>query len=254
MYCSKCGNEIKEAEKFCGKCGSEIKEKVTSNVKEIKENKSIIKKKFILIGLAILVVIGIIYSSINGGIFKNNKQVQIPNLVGKTVEEAEYETSKLGLKLKISMGSSNNIITEQDPKYIDNYKIKKNTTINIELATQEEKQKQQEERQKKQEEENKIKDIIKEWAKHVRDANEGSVSYKSHSKYATSDNGKIIYQIVYDTGSKYSEYRQLVALGSDLSDIKGTTKLYYFTYLSNGSPGASGEKEMKWEAEKLWGI
>lgn len=131
---------------------------------------------------------------------------------------------------------------------------KENSNSNISIETEEEKQKRLLKEQKRKEEEEKISNIIKDWASIVRDSNQGSVKYKSHRKYATANDGKIIYMIVYDTGSKYSEYRQLVAIDENLTEIKGTTKLYYYTYLSDGRPGSNQEQELKWEAEKNWGI
>ena len=128
------------------------------------------------------------------------------------------------------------------------------TTSNVNVETEEEKQKRLLEEQKRKEKEEKISNIIKDWASIVRDSNQGSVKYKSHKKYATANDGKIIYMLIYDTGSKYSEYKQLVAIDENLTEIKGTTKLYYYTYLSDGRPGSNQEQELKWEAEKNWGI
>lgn len=124
------------------------------------------------------------------------------------------------------------------------------TKPSIKVETEEEKQA----RIKEQENNDKVEKIITEWAEYVRNSNKGSVKYKSHKKYTTANNGKIIYMIIYDTGSKYSEYRQLVAIDENLTEIKGTTKLYYYTYLSDGRAGANDEQKLKWEAEQLWGI
>lgn len=179
--------------------------------------------------------------------------VKVPNIIGKTVKEARNELNEVGLSIKNNNHYAENlIVTYQYPS--SHSEMKKGEEITINTNTEEEIEKQQEEERKKQEEDNRVKEIIKEWAEYVRDANEGEVSYKSSRKYDVAEDGKQIYLIIYDTGSEYLEYRQLVAFNEELTNITGTTKLYEFTYISSGSAGANQEKEMLWEAEKLWGI
>lgn len=50
MFCSKCGNEVKDTEKFCGKCGNKIS-------KNIKQKGKIPITKSIILGLIIFIVV-----------------------------------------------------------------------------------------------------------------------------------------------------------------------------------------------------
>lgn len=64
------------------------------------------------------------------------KDVQIPNLVGMTREEAEQTTKDLNLKLEVkSEEYDENVeagkIISQDPQYIENYKVKEKSTITV---------------------------------------------------------------------------------------------------------------------------
>ena len=71
MYCSKCGNKLKENAKFCGVCGTNIEEKIqevkeTPKVIEIEEKETKIESKanniivLIIVLLTLLVSIGLI--------------------------------------------------------------------------------------------------------------------------------------------------------------------------------------------------
>ena len=215
MFCSKCGKEIEKDMQFCIHCGNKVSfPSSTENCESKVEISSSTKKS-------------------------NSRVKKIVK-----IELIVFLLFILFIAVIISFSSSAN------RKNIS----KENLSSNSSIETEEEKQKRLLEEQKRKEEEEKISNIIKDWASIVRDLNQGSVKYKSHRKYATANDGKIIYMIVYDTGSKYSEYRQLVAIDNNLTEIKGTTKLYYYTYLSGGRPGSNQEQELKWEAEKNWGI
>lgn len=215
MFCSKCGKEIEQDMQFCIHCGNKVSFPSSTENRENKVNLSSSTKK------------------------SNSK-------VNKIVK---MELIVFGVFIAfISVMIARNSLVNQAKT------AKENLSSNSSIETEAEKQKRLLEEQKRKEEEEKISNIIKDWASIVRDSNQGSVKYKSHRKYATANDGKIIYMIVYDTGSKYSEYRQLVAIDENLTEIKGTTKLYYYTYLSDGRPGSNQEQELKWEAEKLWGI
>lgn len=60
MFCSKCGNKIKEGERFCGRCGNPVNnlnEASNHNIEEKKVNNNIEKyKKVVLISLIVLVI------------------------------------------------------------------------------------------------------------------------------------------------------------------------------------------------------
>ena len=66
----------------------------------------------------------------------NPKEVQIPNLVGLTEDEAKTELEKINVKYnKINEAYSTDVeagkIMSQDPNYRDNYRIKEKSTINV---------------------------------------------------------------------------------------------------------------------------
>lgn len=215
MFCSKCGKEIEKDMKFCIHCGNKVSFPSSTENCESKVK-------------------------ISSSTKKSNSSVK---------KIVKIELIVFGLFIAfISVMIVRNSLSDQTKT------AKENFNSNISIETEEEKQKRLLEEQKRKEKEEKISNIIKDWASIVRDSNQGSVKYKSHRKYDTANDGKIIYMIVYDTGSKYSEYRQLVAIDENLTEIKGTTKLYYYTYLSDGRPGSNQEQELKWEAEKNWGI
>lgn len=214
MFCSKCGKEIEQDMQFCIHCGNKVSFPSSTENRENKVDLS---------------------SSTKKSNSKVKKIVKIELIVFLSV-------------IVISViGALSSSVKQKDIS-------KENLNANSSIETEEEKQKRLLEEQKRKEEEEKISTVIKNWASYVRDANQGSVKYKSHKKYATANDGKIIYMVVYDTGSKYSEYRQLVAIDENLTEIKETTKLYYYTYLSDGRAGSNQEQELKWEAEKIWGI
>lgn len=250
MYCNKCGKKIEDGEQFCSQCNNVIKNEEQLGKQCDNKKKAKSKVNILIIGMLLIVIgsVGII-------IFEQITKVEMPNLIGKTVEQAREITEELDLKIaNANTSSDNSIIVSQSPQYRADYKIKKGTSFSIITKTPEQIEEEEKEKQRQQEKVAKIKQIIQEWAKNVEDVNKGSVSYRSHNKYATTDEGKEIYMIIYDTSSKYTKYRQLVALDEDLTTVKGTTKLYTFTYLSDGSEGSNQEKEMKWEARQKWGI
>lgn len=138
MFCSKCGNELLEDERFCGKCGYQIE-----NTKNKKEKKGLItrlkniifynkyrlellelknkgeitekevKKKLskvfidsIIFTLAIIIIPVVVFlggytivENINNAIEKS-KEVTVPNLIGKTLSEAKNELSNLELNIE----------------------------------------------------------------------------------------------------------------------------------------------------------
>lgn len=254
MFCSNCGKEIEEGEKFCGNCGKKIdmtkntkKTNVKTNKKSMKEiikNHKILDVTFVLL-LIILIIL----------IYQKLTIVKVPDIVGKTVQEARVMLDDLGISMKNDSSYTGDlIITEQKPTY--NKDIRKGSEITIKASSEEELQEQEEAEKQQQEENQKIENTIKNQAEYVRNMNQGDVWYSSYSYYGTSEMGDKIYKIIYKTGSDLEHYKeyyhQLVSLTDDLSGIKNSTKLYLMTEI-NGKSAAGSEKEMEWAAEQIWG-
>lgn len=93
------------------------------------------KKLSIFIGLILLFIIAF------GGTLgilnlTNPAEVQIPNLVGMSKEEAQADAEKAKLKFEIANEEYNAEVPEgfvisQDPKYIENYNVKEGSTITV---------------------------------------------------------------------------------------------------------------------------
>lgn len=110
------------------------------NQKEKKVNAFFKKhKKAIMIAIIILMVILIpvigFYSTqaiLNVG---RAKDVKLPNLVGKTIEEAEQELNKSKLKIEKKEEFNSEIeagkIISQNPPFIENYTVKENSTVEV---------------------------------------------------------------------------------------------------------------------------
>ncbi len=67
------------------------------------------------------------------------KQVQIPNLVGKTIEEVENLTKEANIKYEViaeefSADQEVGKVIKQDPKYAANYKVLENSTVKITIS------------------------------------------------------------------------------------------------------------------------
>lgn len=212
MICKKCGNEIKEGEKFCSNCGyritneevvnenkassinknkqrqpknilgkitgqnklqelQDLKERGVITEKEFKKSKNKLFIKICVIEVIILVLIPIL---VTGGVMvkqeidkkiEKSKEVQVPNVIGKTISEAEQDLSTLDLRIfaentnltTLYSGSPDAIITTQKDE--EGKILKKGDTVRVEAKTKEqiEKEKQEEEERKKKQEEAKAK-------------------------------------------------------------------------------------------------
>lgn len=67
------------------------------------------------------------------------KQVQIPNLIGKTIEEVETLTKEAKIKYEViaeefSADQEAGKVTKQDPKYAANYKVLENSTVKVTIS------------------------------------------------------------------------------------------------------------------------
>jgi len=136
MFCKNCGTEIQEGDKFCGKCGAkieyqnlpdEIKENVKLNQEDQNKSKEDIKKlnddtanlsknknrkllkKIGIICIIFAMLLGT-YIGVNNFIKEKERiariereeklKVELPDVIGKTMEEAEKELSKLELNVE----------------------------------------------------------------------------------------------------------------------------------------------------------
>lgn len=224
--CNKCRNELLEDEKFCGKCGN----KVNTNNKNVK-----IKFNHLIIGIIIfiLLVVGIILLS-------ESRKVEVPNLVGMTVEQAKKTLEELNLNVSISScGDIQETIATQNCQ--EGVELKEGSTIYI---TTKEKQQEQ---QKQQEENNKIKNTIEQYAKNMKYYNGDTIKYNSYSKYKVSSKGVQVYKIKYSTswnsGASEAYYEQLVSLDENNEKVDKVTYLYYFIK-SNSNGHISGDEYM----------
>lgn len=110
------------------------------NQKEKKVNAFFKKhKKAIMIAIIVLIVILIPVIGFYGTQAILNvgraKDVKLPNLVGKTIEEAEQELNKSKLKIKKKEEFNSEIevgkIISQNPPFIENYTVKENSTVEV---------------------------------------------------------------------------------------------------------------------------
>ena len=110
-------------------------------------------KKFIKEHKALSIVIGLILLfalSLGGTLaflnLTNPPEVELPNLVGMSKEEAQKEAENLKLKFEIKEEEFNKEIPEgfiisQDPKYIEKYNVKEGSTITVVVSKGQEKTK-----------------------------------------------------------------------------------------------------------------
>ena len=110
------------------------------NQKERKVNAFFKKhKKAIMIAIIVLIVILIPVIGFYGTQAILNvgraKDVKLPNLVGKTIEEAEQELNKSKLKIEKKEEFNSEIeagkIISQNPPFIENYTVKDNSTVEV---------------------------------------------------------------------------------------------------------------------------
>ncbi len=114
-----------------------IKEKDEKSGKKKKKENFFEKHKIFTVVLILLILFGV---SLGGTVLVFNltksKDIQIPNLVGKTVEEVEnalkdtkltYEVQEEKYDVTVEKGQ----VISQNPEYKTNYKIKENTKIQI---------------------------------------------------------------------------------------------------------------------------
>ena len=86
--------------------------------------------------LVFFITMGITIGVIDSG---KPKQIQIPNLIGKTLEEVKKITEENGLKYEVteefsSSADDKDKVISQEPKYTANYKVLENSTVKVVIS------------------------------------------------------------------------------------------------------------------------
>lgn len=130
MFCVKCGNEIKENEKFCTKCGRKINNDTEhiNNVIQDKSKPSNSSRKTNIIIISIIIIFIIILGIIMN-VLLNNKKKNTENITENVVDKIKKEdfrldnTAETGITYNINL----NEIQQALDKACDENKIKKFT-------------------------------------------------------------------------------------------------------------------------------
>lgn len=208
------------------------------------------KKFWKIYGIGFIICIVFIASVIAIDSVRSQIKYTVPNVVGMTVSEARAEFSKANVNISVySAGNENEIVQSQS--IVGGKKVTRSTTVTVETKEYAEKKKQEEE------ERSKVEPLIKAHAERVRDANSGNAWYSGYSYYGTSKNGEKIYRINYNSSYNNSSYTvtyyQLVSIDKNYKYITNYTSLFHRTS-TGGKEVTNDNNQMKWEAEKLWGI
>lgn len=117
--------------------------KARKRLRQKNENKEIVTAGIVLsiVSLVLTIIITIIVIIIPlGGSFlldiTSPKEVEVPNVVGLTVEEAQEKVESVGLKFEIdkkefSSNTEEGCIISQNPPYIKNYRVKQGSYIEV---------------------------------------------------------------------------------------------------------------------------
>lgn len=200
------------------------------------EKKKSTKKTFIICGIVMIVTIIVCFLPIviekiqldNKYKREESLKVTVPNVVGKTYNEAKKELSDLDLVVEKSYGSDddeNAIVTSQTT---EGSILKKGDTVSITVLTKETIEKREQEQKKKNEESRARSKANTTFAEQVEKANSGSVKYSTSEYYDSTEKSGDVYKLKYTT-SAGSYYYQLVSYNSDYSKVVKSTKLYYFS-------------------------
>lgn len=124
--------------------------KARKRLKQENENKGIVTAGMVLsivsLILACIITILVVVVPIGGSIILNvtdSKDVNVPNVVGLTVEEAQEKVERVGLKFEIdkkefSSNTEEGCIISQNPSYLKNYKVKQGSYIEVIVSKGEE--------------------------------------------------------------------------------------------------------------------
>lgn len=108
--------------------------KIKENSKETPKKKKMSKGKKTAIVISILVILGLI---IGGAVFvlTQAKDIEIIDVVGMSVEEAEMKITELGFEVEIEEEYNKDVeegeIISQDPKFVEGYTLKEGSSIKI---------------------------------------------------------------------------------------------------------------------------
>lgn len=117
--------------------------KARKKLKQKNENKGIVTAGIVLsiisLILACIITILVIVIPIGGSSILNVtdiEEVNVPNVVGLTVEEAQEKVESVGLKFEIdkkefSNDIENGYVISQSPPYFENYKVKQGSIIEV---------------------------------------------------------------------------------------------------------------------------
>ncbi|MBS6501117.1 MAG: Stk1 family PASTA domain-containing Ser/Thr kinase [Clostridium sp.] len=108
--------------------------------KKKKKSKNGVKKAIVAIGVIIgVIILGSVGFFLAGG-NKSSKEVEVPNIIGKTIDDVKEEVEKLGLKIEIKSTQNSdkpeNTILGTDPKA--GTKVKKDSAIKVVVSSGEE--------------------------------------------------------------------------------------------------------------------
>lgn len=117
--------------------------KARKKLKQKNENKGIVTAGIVLsiisLILSCIITILVIVIPIGGSSILNVtdiEEVNVPNVVGLTVEEAQEKVESVGLKFEIdkkefSSNTEEGCIISQNPSYLKNYKVKQGSYIEV---------------------------------------------------------------------------------------------------------------------------
>ena len=117
----------------------EIKTRKNNKKKKSKLKEFISKHKALsfFIGAILLFVIAFGGTALISNLFVN-KEVELPNFVGMTKENAQDEADKIKIKLEFEEEFSADVeegtVISQDPEYKENYKIKEKSTVKLKIS------------------------------------------------------------------------------------------------------------------------
>lgn len=123
MFCSKCGKEINDEDKFCGNCGAEIKNTETDSNKKKEKKKLKEWQKGIIIIIVIIASMGIIANIVNYTDQQNIKRSAEKWELEHYGETKNIIIQKQSSTTKDEVSTSNNLVGKHNIVYIDGIDI-----------------------------------------------------------------------------------------------------------------------------------
>ena len=127
MYCSKCGNEIKQGEKFCPNCGKAIKDNKNKEKKDITIKNIVSKNKKVIIMVCIILLAIILIVSVAKSKKQNTNEISTTQNKQSSSKELLTEKSSLsdnGMRFTFD-------IQQLEERFIKNLKEKSNQYQNL---------------------------------------------------------------------------------------------------------------------------